>query len=153
MLLGLIADTHGFLGEDAARALAGCDCILHAGDVGERVLEPLRALAPVVAVRGNTDLAGEPAKLPPVAFLDRGGRRIAVVHRLADAPSGGWDVLVFGHCHRRHFDREGSRLLVNPGAAGRRGFHAQRSVALLDLAPAGDPVCTFVDLGARIAAR
>ncbi len=151
MRIGLIADTHGFLGEDALAALDGCDHILHAGDVGPGVLEPLARLAPVTAVRGNNDSSGPEAALPAAVLLDLGGVTVAVVHRLADEPRAPHDVLVFGHCHRRHAYHEGSRLYANPGAAGRRGFHRERSVALLDLAAAVDPRLTFVDLLPRAA--
>ncbi|MCC6382964.1 MAG: metallophosphoesterase family protein [Dehalococcoidia bacterium] len=153
MLLGLVSDTHGYLGDDACRALAACDRLLHAGDVGANVLEQLRALAPLTAVRGNTDTHGDAAALPEVAYCEAAGYHLALVHRLADAPSAGWDVLVYGHCHRRHADCEAGRLLINPGAAGRRGFHRERSVALLSLEPQAPPRCRFVILGPRSAAR
>lgn len=153
MRIGLIADTHGYLGADALAALAGCERLLHAGDVGEGVIAPLAGLAPLTAVRGNNDREGEAAALPEIATLSIAGRTICVVHRLVDAPPAeGWDILVFGHCHRRHADEDGARLLINPGAAGRRGFHRERSVAVLDLNEGAASV-EFVSLGARAAAR
>jgi putative phosphoesterase len=154
MRIGLIADTHGYLGADALAALAGCDRIVHAGDIGDGVLEPLARVAPLTAVRGNNDTAGEAAALPEVVFFEAAARRVAVVHRLADAPpEADWDILVFGHCHRQHADERDGRLLLNPGAEGRRGFHRARSVALLDLAIEAPPVARFIDLGTRSAAR
>ena len=55
-LIGLISDTHGLMRQEALTALAGSDLIIHAGDVGKpEIIEQLRALAPVVAVRGNID--------------------------------------------------------------------------------------------------
>lgn len=153
MRLGLIADTHGYLGDDAREALRRCDHILHAGDVGPGVLEGLSALAPLTAVRGNNDTTGAEAELPELAHLAFEGRRLALVHRLVDAPPGGWDVLIYGHCHRQHADTgAGGRLLANPGAAGRRGFHTSRSVAILHLTPETADV-EFIDLGPRSAAR
>lgn len=151
MRIGLIADTHGYLGEDARAALTGCDRILHAGDVGEGVLEALADHAPLTAVRGNNDLEGEAAQLPEVAFIEVDGVRIALVHRLVDAPLAPWDVLVFGHCHKQHAYEQDGRLFVNPGAAGRRGFHRTRSVALVEFVGA-KPSVTFIDLGPRNAA-
>ena len=54
--LGLISDTHGLLRREAVEALRGSELIVHAGDVGNpKILEELRKLAPVVAVRGNVD--------------------------------------------------------------------------------------------------
>jgi uncharacterized protein len=57
-LLGIISDTHGLVRPEAIQALRGADLIIHAGDVGQPVvLERLREIAPVVAVRGNADTA------------------------------------------------------------------------------------------------
>lgn len=56
-MLGLISDTHGLLREEALDALRGSDVILHAGDVGgPEILETLKTVAPLVAVRGNVDV-------------------------------------------------------------------------------------------------
>lgn len=148
----MIADTHGELADDVRRALSGCDLILHAGDIGANVLPGLVGLAPTVAVRGNNDLTGPEAGLPDVAFVDAPGYRIAIVHRLIDAPREGFDILVFGHCHKPHDDERGGQRFLNPGAAGRRGFHRSRSVALLRIEP-GAAVCELVELGPRSAPR
>jgi len=57
-MLGLISDTHGLMRERALTALKGCDLIIHAGDVGKpTIIERLRAIAPVVAVRGTLTTA------------------------------------------------------------------------------------------------
>lgn len=150
MRIGLLADTHGYLGADVCGALAGCDQILHAGDVGPDVLDSLRSIAPTAAVRGNNDVAGEAAGLPDVAFVEAAGRRIALVHRRQDAPADGWDILVFGHSHRCCREEVGGRLLLNPGAAGKRGFHTRRTVAVMTI---GDAIaCEVIDLGSRKAA-
>ncbi|MCK9517470.1 MAG: metallophosphatase family protein [Dehalococcoidia bacterium] len=152
MELGLVADTHGYLGCDVLAALEGCDHILHAGDVGDGVLSALRGIAPVTAVRGNNDTSGEAAGLPEIATVDSPAGPIAVVHRLVDAPPEGWEIVVFGHCHRQHAYRgEDGRLFANPGAAGRRGFHRARSVARLRI-EGGSASVEFVDLGLRKAA-
>jgi len=55
-LVGLISDTHGLLRLEVVAALAGVDHIIHAGDVGKlEIMDELRAIAPVTAVRGNVD--------------------------------------------------------------------------------------------------
>lgn len=151
MLFGLVADTHGHLGEDVLRALAACDRILHAGDIGAGVLPKLERLAPVTAVRGNNDIRGPEANLPDAALIVAEGVGIALVHRRQDAPSWPWDILVCGHSHRVVDERGEGWRVINPGAAGRRGFHTARSVALLRIA-AGAAVCEIVGLGPRKAA-
>lgn len=152
MRIGLVADTHGFLGEDVLAALDGCEHILHAGDIGPGVIEPLARVAPVTAVRGNNDTAGPESELPEVETLELAGFSVSVVHRLADAPPPARDLLVFGHCHRRHAYIDADRLFLNPGAAGRRGFHRQRSVAVLELLPGRPAAVEFIDLGLRASA-
>ena len=65
MRLGILSDTHGLLRPEAIAALQGVDHILHAGDIGDPgILDQLRALAPVTAIRGNIDRKGPCAELP-----------------------------------------------------------------------------------------
>lgn len=138
MLVGLIADTHGLIRPAALSALAGCELILHAGDVGgTSVLAALEQIAPVHAVIGNTDpLDGT---LPEQLRLELEGLSVHVSHgHELGSPTPAKllatyaaDVIVYGHTHRPLIEREGTRLVVNPGAAGPRRFNLQPSVALL----------------------
>ena len=80
-IVGLISDTHGLLRPEALRALEGSDLIIHAGDVGKpEILDELRALAPVVAVRGNVDRDEWASALPLTAAAEAGGAVIYVLH-------------------------------------------------------------------------
>ncbi len=127
--------------------------ILHAGDVcGDDVLEELELIAPVHAVMGNCDPPGHPRL--PVAFTRTiGGVRFHVSHghelgspttrRLLAATDA--DVVVYGHTHRPLAVRDGSRLVINPGAAGPRRFDIAPSVARLTIAN-GTVQERFVDL-------
>jgi uncharacterized protein len=140
MLIGLIADTHGLVRDEAIRALAGVDLILHAGDVGRRlVLDALTAIAPLHAVAGNVDPAD--GGLPSSLDLQLEGVTIHVSHghelgspspeRLAALYAA--QVIVFGHTHRAVIRQIGSTLVVNPGAAGPARFDLRPSVAHLEL--------------------
>src|SRR5262245_14870245 len=83
--IGAISDTHGLLRPQALAALAGCDPIIHAGDVGSpEVLARLGALAPVHAVRGNVDHGAWSANLPVTQRIEIDGFRIYVLHILAE---------------------------------------------------------------------
>jgi putative phosphoesterase len=139
--IGLISDTHGLLRPSVRSALDGVELILHAGDVGgDEILHELGAIAPVLAVRGNTDPAGHPA-LPPTQTLSIGGLRIRVSHgdelgvpnpeKLLAAYDD--DIIVYGHTHRPLVERSGDRLVVNPGSAGARRFKLRPSVARLTI--------------------
>jgi predicted phosphodiesterase len=84
LLVGVISDTHGLLRPEALAALEGVDAIVHAGDIGSAgILDALRRIAPVVAVRGNNDRDAWAASLPEIAKTEIGGTRIWVVHDLS----------------------------------------------------------------------
>jgi putative phosphoesterase len=127
MRVGLISDTHGLLRPEALAFLAGCDHIIHAGDIGNAaILEQLAALAPLTAVRGNNDKGPFGKALPESALLRFGKVAVYVIHDLKeldiDPAADGVRVIVSGHSHRpSRVERDGV-LYVNPGSAGRRRF-------------------------------
>lgn len=141
-VIGLISDTHGLVRPDVHTALAGVELILHAGDVGgDDVLRELELIAPVRAVRGNTDPVDDSA-LPGSIELIVGGVNVHVSHghevgspnpqRLLARYSA--DVIVYGHTHKQLVTRVADRWVVNPGAAGPRRFDLMPSVAKLTIA-------------------
>ncbi len=140
-LVGLISDTHGLLRPRVHEALEGVALILHAGDVGgSGILDELRLIAPVRAVFGNTDPAGDP-ELSAEITMNVEGLSVHVSHghecgsptpeRLADRYDA--DVVVYGHTHRPLVTKLGGRLFVNPGAAGPKRFNLAPSVARLTI--------------------
>ena len=135
--IGLISDTHGLLRAEAVDVLRGSDFIVHAGDIGENVLEPLATIAPVTAVRGNNDRAPWAERIGETELLRFGEVTLHVLHdlaRLAVDPGGaGVDVVVTGHSHRPKIDRRGGVLYVNPGSAGPVRFNLPVSVALMQV--------------------
>jgi putative phosphoesterase len=138
VIVGVISDTHGLLREEALDALQGSDLIIHAGDVGKpAILETLRAVAPVVAVRGNVDQGPWTEKWPATAVTKAGTALLYVLHNLhdldVDPVAAGYHVVVSGHSHKPGCtDRDGV-LYLNPGSAGPCRFHLPVTVALLDL--------------------
>lgn len=126
--IGVISDTHGLLRDEALTLLAGCELILHLGDVGakpehEAILGRLEAIAPVHAVRGNIDTADWAESLPPCHDLVVNGWRLHLVHDIADFDSATpCDAVLHGHSHKPRNEWQGRRLLFNPGAAGKRRF-------------------------------
>jgi putative phosphoesterase len=137
MRVGVVSDTHNLLRPEVLQRLAGCERILHAGDVGDlRILDELGRVAPVQAVRGNTDL-GAAAGLPESLAGDLGGLPFRMVHRREDVDPAwmpGLRLLVFGHSHRPEIQWQGDCLLLNPGACGPRRFHLPLSLAILTVA-------------------
>lgn len=136
MKIGLIADTHGLLRPEAITALAGVEQIIHAGDIGApELLEALRAVAPVHAVRGNNDLATWALTLPETLALRMGGLHIAVLHDVKDLrmqpDAAGPQVIVSGHSHKPAVVHRQGLLFVNPGSAGPRRFRLPVSIGYL----------------------
>ena len=136
LLVGIISDTHGLMRPQALDALAGSDLIIHAGDVGRpEVLDALRALAPVHAVRGNVDKGNWAARLPMTELVKAGGRLIYVLHIVEeldlDPPTAGFAAVIFGHSHKPSIATRDGVLWLNPGSAGPRRFDLPVSVARL----------------------
>jgi len=135
--IGLISDTHGLLRPEALDVLRGSDFIVHAGDIGENVLEPLATLAPVTAVRGNNDRAPWAARIAEAELLRFGEVTLHVLHDLADLSidptAAGVSVVVSGHSHRPKIERRSGVTYVNPGSAGPVRFRLPVSVALMQI--------------------
>ncbi len=138
MRIGLISDTHGLLRPEALAALQGCAQIIHAGDIGKpQVLDGLRAIAPLEAIRGNIDTADWALELPERLGLRIGGLTLHVLHDLKqldiDPLAAGIDVVIAGHSHKPKVERRDGVLYINPGSAGPRRFSLPISLALLEL--------------------
>jgi putative phosphoesterase len=138
MRVGVISDTHNLLRPRVLERLEGCERILHAGDVGGlEILEPLRRIAPVTAIRGNTDTGATAVELPETLAGDLGGLPFRMIHRREDADRT-WPsrlrLLIFGHSHRPEMEWQGNCLLLNPGACGQRRFHLPLTLAILTVA-------------------
>jgi putative phosphoesterase len=149
-LICLISDTHGLLREEALRALRGSELIVHAGDVGEPgIIEALRALAPVVAVRGNVDKGDWASQLPATAVAEAGDTRIYVLHDVhqmdLNPAAAGFHIVVSGHSHKFGRSERSGVLYINPGSAGPRRFQLPITIARLDLSARPWKV-EFVDL-------
>jgi hypothetical protein len=163
MKIGVVSDTHGFFDPQLTEALTGCEAILHAGDVGSaEVLDGLRAIAPVHAVRGNVDAAS--LKLPPSLTLTFEGVEVFLTHELSvpQAELEEWSdgallakmhperreaflqsfgesarVIIFGHSHQPFLVAIAHRLFFNPGSAGQQRFSLPRACGVLEIFPRG----------------
>ena len=136
LLVGVISDTHGLVRPEALAALADCDHILHAGDVGEEpVLDALRACAPVTAVRGNTDTGTCGLRLPESALVRFAQVTVFLIHDILrlrlDPQEEGIDVVVSGHSHTALHDFVSGVLRFNPGSAGPRRFDRPATIGRL----------------------
>jgi uncharacterized protein len=149
-LIGVISDTHGLLRPEAVRALRGVELIIHAGDIGTpEVVDGLRALAPVTAVRGTCDQGAWAEAYSPRQNLAIGAAQILVLHDRNDLqplPAGqGLQVVISGHSHRASIQEKDRVLYLNPGAAGPRRFKLPVTLALLTVR-GGEVSTEIVDL-------
>jgi uncharacterized protein len=136
--VGVISDTHGLMRPEALAALRGCELIVHAGDVGTpEVLEALRSLAPLVAVRGNNDRGPWASTLPEWDTIEVGGCLLYVLHDIADLDldpkAAGLRAVITGHSHRPAIESRDGVLFVNPGSAGPRRFTLPIALARLEI--------------------
>lgn len=166
MKIGLLSDTHGYLDEPIFKHLADCDELWHAGDIGNTaVAEQLAAFKPLQAVYGNID--GQEIRLmyPEDLWLEREGLSVLITH------IGGYPprynprvkqilsqrqphIFVCGHSHILKVMRDPKRnhmLCLNPGAAGRYGFHKIRTMLKFELKQQKIMNMQVIELGKRAA--
>jgi hypothetical protein len=139
-MIGVISDTHSLLRSEALDALRGASHILHAGDVGDiRILDTLKQIAPVTAIRGNIDIAGPCAQLPATEAIELSGCLIYMLHSLADLDlnpeAAGIRVVISGHSHKPSITARNGVLYLNPGSAGPRRFSLPVTLAHLHIEP------------------
>ncbi len=139
MRIGLISDTHGLLRPEAARSLAGVAQIIHAGDIGgPEVLDALRSIAPVHAVRGNNDRDAWSSSLPLRLSLSISSVHIHVLHDVkeldSESASGRYRIVISGHSHKPAVLERNGVLFVNPGSAGPRRFKLPVTIGYLTIA-------------------
>ena len=138
LLIGVISDTHGLLRPEVAQAFARVRLILHAGDIGNpKVINELKSIAPVVAVRGNNDKGSWARRIPESEITKIGGVRIYMVHDIKDADLDSSDdsvqVVISGHSHRPSIEQRDRVLFMNPGSAGPRRFTLPITVGRLTI--------------------
>lgn len=156
--IGILSDTHGTLPKQVFSFFENCDEIWHAGDIGPGVLDQLRDFKPVVAVFGNMDTWEMRYQLSETQLFRREGFKIIMTHiggypdhyerrirslLLSEKP----DIFVAGHSHilRVMYDKTYNLLHINPGAAGRQGFHQVSTLVRLTLddKPKNLEICEF----------
>ena len=140
--IGIISDTHGLLRPEAELRLAGVDHIIHGGDIGRpEIIDALRRIASVTAIRGNVDIGDWAVAYPETKIVRLAGRSIYILHDLktlqVDPIARGIDVVVSGHSHVPKIDTADGVLYLNPGSAGRRRFRLPVTLATIDVLPNG----------------
>ncbi|MDF7820442.1 metallophosphoesterase family protein [Runella sp. MFBS21] len=162
--IGLLSDTHYYLDEAIFDYFKNCDEIWHAGDVGNvEILEKLAKFKPLRAVYGNIDAKEVRWQAPEHQRFELEGFRIWMTH-IGGAPpkynpqvrpelkSQTPDIFVCGHSHILRVMRDPqlhNMLYLNPGAAGREGFHKIRTVLRFSLDQRKISNLEVIELGKR----
>lgn len=149
--VGIISDTHGRLNGAVFGLFAGVHCIFHAGDIGDRgVIRELDMIAPVYAIRGNTDPYDMP--FPEVLTTQIAGLTVHMRHLVATGATSLYlftqrvraDIVLFGHTHEPFISQAKKTLFLNPGSASKSRIGAD-SAALVTIV-AGVVSATVHDL-------
>ena len=160
--IGLISDTHGFLDEKILKHFENCDEIWHAGDFGEGVVGKLKELKSLKGVYGNIDdqeirsaypeqlvficekvkvmirhIGGNPPNYNPAT------RKELVIHQP--------QLFISGHSHilKVIYDTKITCLHINPGAAGKQGWHKVRTIIRFAIDGSDIKDCEVIELGKR----
>lgn len=147
MKIGLVSDTHGHLEESIFEHFSACDEVWHLGDVGqEAVLDRLEASFELRTVYGNID--GHTVRVRSSEFLsfELEGKKFLLIHIAGKPPKYTAtvraliqqhkpDVLICGHSHilKIEQDRTNQLLYINPGAAGKHGFHKKKTLLRFEI--------------------
>jgi putative phosphoesterase len=138
MIIGVISDTHGLLRPEALTTLSGSDHIIHAGDIGSpEILEALKSLAPVTAIRGNIDTETWSQQLPTTNVAELDSVLFYVLHDLKSLDlnprAAGFAAVISGHSHVPKIEWRDGILFFNPGSAGPRRFKLPISLGRIRL--------------------
>ncbi|MGH7532177.1 MAG: metallophosphoesterase family protein [Gemmatimonadales bacterium] len=158
MRLGIISDTHGLLRPEVFEVFREVDLILHAGDIGELdLLTELEAIAPVIAVWGNTDGMDVRARVPEKVERRIDGLDFLLIHghqvgsptpEKLHAAYPEAEVIIYGHTHRPLLVNVDVVVTVmNPGGAGAPRFDLLPSVGIMELESGLPPRARLVPLG------
>ena len=161
--IGLISDTHSFLDEQVFNYFKNCDEIWHAGDLGNmEIADSLKSFKPFRAVYGNIDGPDIQTVYPEKLRWNCEDVTIFMTHiggypgkyvpwvkkELTEQPA---QLFISGHSHilKVVFDQKLKCLHMNPGAAGKQGWHKMRTVIRFVIDGAIISNCEVIELGGR----
>ncbi|OSZ78500.1 YfcE family phosphodiesterase [Chitinophagaceae bacterium IBVUCB1] len=161
--IGLISDTHGWLDEAVFTHFAQCDEIWHAGDFGDAALaDRLKAFKPLRGVYGNIDGQDIRMEYPEVLQFTCEHVRVLMIHiggypnrysQLAKQHIQTYQPQLFisGHSHilKVMYDDKYQCLHMNPGAAGKHGWHKVRTLIRFVIDGSDMKQCEVIELGKR----
>lgn len=136
--IGVISDTHGLLRPEAIQILQDVNLILHAGDIGKKIiLDELNKIAPVIAIKGNVDKEEWAIDLPKTKQIEVLSHKLYVIHNLKELnlnpKEEGIDLIISGHSHKPSENMIQGVTYLNPGSIGPKRFNMPISMALITI--------------------
>lgn len=161
--IGLISDTHGFLDPKVVEHFKSCDEIWHGGDFGTiAIADELKAVKPLRGIYGNIDGYDIRSVYPEKLTWQCEGVTVFMTHiggypkRYApgikqELIRGKTGLFISGHSHilKIIYDQEINCLHMNPGAAGKQGWHKQRTLLRFSIDCKNIKDCEVIELGPR----
>lgn len=161
--IGLISDTHGYLDDAVFRHFEACDEIWHAGDFGHAgIAEALAAFKPLRGVYGNIDGYDIRSIYPEQLVWQCEGVTVMMIHiggypgryapRVKDLiVQNKPKIFISGHSHilKVMYDEALQCLHMNPGAAGKQGWHKVRTLIRFSIDGQNISNCEVIELGSR----
>ena len=161
--IGLISDTHSYMDDAILKYFTEVDEIWHAGDIGKlEVTDQLAELAPLRAVYGNIDNTVIQAEFPEHQLFDMEGLKVWITHiggypgkyparirKMLESEQPG--LFICGHSHILKVmpDKEHQLLHINPGAAGKVGYHKIRTIVRFSIDQGRVKDLEVIELGRR----
>ena len=160
--IGLISDTHGYLDESVFDYFKDCDEVWHAGDFGEAVVEKFRSFKTFKGVFGNIDGQSIRHEFPEQLVFNCEQVKVMIRHIGGSPPNYNREtrkelalhkpqLFISGHSHilKVIYDDKIKCLHINPGAAGKQGWHKVRTIIRFTIDGSDIKNCEVIELGVR----
>ncbi len=161
--IGLISDTHDFLDDAVFKHFANCDEVWHAGDFGTAAIaDALKAFKPLRGVYGNIDGSDIRSEFPELLQWICEEVNVMMLHIGGYPPKYNAksklliqqnhpQIFISGHSHilKVIYDNSLSCLHMNPGAAGKQGWHTIRTLIRFVIDGKDIRDCEIIELGKR----
>ena len=159
----VLSDTHSFIDDRIIHYASKVDFVIHAGDIGNfEVVKKLKSVSKLYCVYGNIDGNEIRSECNEFEFLKIEKSKIILTHITGKIPYYNKktinkiklhkpDILISGHSHilKIQFDKKNNLLFINPGAAGKHGFHKKRTMISFNIDNGKLSKMEVIELGNR----
>ena len=159
----VISDTHSYIDDRIIKYASEADYVIHAGDIGTfDVIRKLKSVSKVLFVYGNIDGNEIRSESNKFEFFKLNNLKILLTHISGKTPKYNKetlikikehkpDLLIAGHSHilKIQYDKINQLIFLNPGAAGRHGFHLKRTMLRFEIKLNKIENLEIIELGSR----